>query len=113
MTPARSLLIAMAAVALLIGARPIAGDEQFPRGLMAGPPEPRAPERSCTIETRPLSFGTYDPLAETDLDAWPRLSTPASRGGNQGETGQEHPHRDGAGASNSFDRRMMVGPRGS
>ena len=66
-TPARSLLIAMVAVALLIGARPIAGDEQFPRGLMSA--APRAGGGSCTIETRPLSFGIYDPLAETDVDA--------------------------------------------
>ena len=36
MTPARSLLVAMVAVALLIGARPTAGDEQFPRGLLSG-----------------------------------------------------------------------------
>ena len=42
-TPARSLLIAMVAVALLIGARPIAGDEQFPRGLLSGA-DPRTPE---------------------------------------------------------------------
>ena len=60
-TPARSLLIAVVAVVLLIGARPIAGDEQFPRGLLSGA-DPRTPDRSCTIETRPLSFGTYDPL---------------------------------------------------
>ena len=35
MTPARSLLIAMVAVALLIGARPIASVEQYPHGLMS------------------------------------------------------------------------------
>ena len=106
MTPARSLLIAMVAVALLIGARPIAGDEQFPRGLMSGA-DPRAPERSCTIETRPLSFGTYDPLAETDVDAvgqiiytceqrrggWRSPLTAAAVAGGE----EEHPHRDGAG----------------
>ena len=68
MTPARSLLVAMVAVALLIGARPIAGDEQFPRGLLSGP-NPRIPDRSCTIETRPLSFGIYDPLDGRDVTA--------------------------------------------
>ena len=41
MTPARSLLIAMVAVVLLIGARPIAGVEQYPRGLMP-PRHPKA-----------------------------------------------------------------------
>ncbi len=48
MTPARSLLIAMVAVVLLIGARPIAGDEQYPRGLMASaaPKAITAPARS-------------------------------------------------------------------
>jgi len=58
-TPARSLLIAMVALALLAGTRPIAGIEQFPRGLLAA--EPR--EGSCTIETRPVNFGTYDPMS--------------------------------------------------
>ncbi len=41
MTPARSLLIAMVAVALLIGAHPIAGDEQYPHGLMSATPTVR------------------------------------------------------------------------
>jgi len=65
-TPARSLLVAMVAVALLIGGRPMAGDEQFPRGLMSAAPRAGG---SCTIETRPLSFATYDPLADTEVDA--------------------------------------------
>ncbi len=68
MTPARSLLIAMVALALLIGARPIAGDEQFPRGLLSGA-DPGTPNRSCTIETRPLSFPTYDPLDGREVTA--------------------------------------------
>ena len=67
MTPARSLLIAMVALALLMGARPIAGDEQFPRGLMSA--EPRAGNHSCTIDVRPVSFGTYNPLAGSAVDA--------------------------------------------
>ena len=69
MTPARSLLIAMVAVALLIGARPIAGVEQYPHGLMSATPTARGNNRSCTIETRPISFGDYDTLAERDVDA--------------------------------------------
>ena len=65
MTPAQSLLMAMVPVVLLIGVRPMAGDGQFPSGLLASQPK----EGSCTIETRPLNFGTYDPLATTDTDA--------------------------------------------
>jgi spore coat protein U-like protein len=64
-TAARSLLIAMVAAALLIGVRPIAGVEQFPRGLLSG--ESRA--QVCVIETRPVTFGVYDPLAGTAVDA--------------------------------------------
>jgi len=66
-TPARSLLVAMLGAVLLIGARPGA-EVQFPRGLLSGAPRD-APIPVCTIETRPLSFGTYDPLANADLDA--------------------------------------------
>ena len=66
MTPARSLLIAMVAVVLLIAARPIAGVEQYPRGLMSATPT-AGNNRSCTIETRPISFGNYDTLAERDV----------------------------------------------
>ena len=118
MTPARSLLIAMVAVALLIGARPIAGDEQFPRGLMSARHQERH-NRSCTIETRPLSFGAYDPLAETDVDAIGQIiytcgsgnggggglagtsvvaAAPLVAVAGRGQAGEEgHPHRDGAG----------------
>jgi spore coat protein U-like protein len=67
MTPARSLLIALLALAVLIGAQPSAR-AQFPRGLLAAAPRASDGGR-CTIETRPLSFGTYDPEANADLDA--------------------------------------------
>ena len=67
MTPFRLLFVAMIATVLLIGARSGA-EAQFPRGLLAA--APRVPnEPSCTIETRPLSFGTYDPEANANLDA--------------------------------------------
>lgn len=68
MTPARSLVIAMAAAALLIGARPIAGVEQYPRGLMSAAPT-TSPNRTCTIDVRPVSFGTYDSLSGAAVDA--------------------------------------------
>ena len=114
MTPARSLVIAMVAMVLLIGARPLAGVPQFPRGLMASA-DPRAPSRSCTIETRPLSFGTYDPLAERDLDAIGQIIYTCENG-NGGGSGRAKPENKGIriemaqGASNSFSPRHMFGP---
>jgi spore coat protein U domain-containing protein, fimbrial subunit CupE1/2/3/6 len=66
MTTARSLLIAMLAVAPLIGPQPKAGEDQFPRGLMSA--APRIPT-FCNIETRPINFGTYDTLAPVAVDA--------------------------------------------
>jgi spore coat protein U-like protein len=125
MTPARSLLIAMPAVALLIGARPIAGDGQFPRGLMSS--APRTGGGSCTIETRPLSFGNYDPLAGTDVDATGQIiytcelgagggGPPDGRGGGRGGgPGQQTAAPKGIriemaqGYGNSFAPRQMVG----
>ncbi len=113
MTLVRSLLIAIAAVVLLIGDRPIAGDGQFPRGLMASA-DPRTPSRSCTIETRPLSFGIYDTLAETDLDAIGQIIYTCDNG-NGGGPGRAKPESKGIriemaqGYGNSFAPRRMVG----
>jgi len=67
-TPARSLMIAMAGVTLLVGASPLAGDGQFPRGLMSAEPAAGG-SRTCTIDVRPVSFGTYDSLAGSAVDA--------------------------------------------
>ena len=117
MTPARSLLIAMVAILLLIGGRPIAGDDQFPRGLMASA-DPRAPSRSCTIETRPLSFGIYDTLAETDLDAIGQIIYTCENAGGGGP-GRAQPEQKGIriemaqGYGNSFAPRHMVGLGGN
>lgn len=115
MTPIRSLLIAMVAVVLLIGARPIAGDEQFPRGLLAAP-DPQAPSRSCTIETRPLSFSNYDPLEGTDVDAIGQIIYTCDNSGGNGAGTRAKPENKGIriemaqGHSNSFASRGMVGP---
>jgi len=68
MTPSRSLFVVMAAAMLLAGARPGA-EAQFPHGLLAAPQDKASPEGICTIETRPLTFGTYDPEANAELDA--------------------------------------------
>jgi spore coat protein U domain-containing protein, fimbrial subunit CupE1/2/3/6 len=120
-TWARSLLIAMLAVALLRGARPIAGDEQFPRGLMSA--ALRAGNTSCTIETRPLSFGNYDPLADAAVDAVGLIlylcegvggggGPPDGRGGPGTRAAQLPGIRIemAQGSSNSFQHRGMVGP---
>jgi spore coat protein U-like protein len=67
MKPAQPLLAALVAVMLVTSARPTAGDEQFPRGLMSAAAPTKS--RTCTINVRPVSFGTYDPLAGAALDA--------------------------------------------
>lgn len=111
MRPVRSLLIAVVGVILLIGARPIARDEQFPRGLMSSA-EPRV-SRSCTIETRPLSFGTYNPLEGTDVDAIGQIIYTCENSGGPGTRAK--PEDQGIriemaqGRSNSFAPRRMYG----
>ena len=99
MTPTRSLLMVSVAVALLIGARPIAGDEQFPRGLMSAEPRGGGQGGSCTIQTRPLAFGAYDPLAETTVDAVAQIiyfcTQGSGGGGGDGGSGGPPPGRGG------------------
>jgi len=68
MTPFRSLLIAIVATVLLIVPRSGA-EAQFPRGLLAAAPRADPKKGICTIETRPLSFGNYEPAANAALDA--------------------------------------------
>jgi len=68
MTPVRLAPVGVLA-AFLIATLPVAGaEEQYPRGLMSVEPTAN-PNYSCTIEVRPVSFGTYDSLAMADLDA--------------------------------------------
>jgi spore coat protein U-like protein len=121
----------MVAAALLFGARALSGDEQFPRGLLAA--EPRTGGgRACAIETRPLSFGVYDPLADNDLDAAAEIIyTCASGNGGGGGGGGGGRGRGGGGGggsggndkqtirielgvgwANTFERKM-VGPGGA
>jgi spore coat protein U-like protein len=69
MTLSRSAMVAAAAAMFVIAARPRAGAvEQYPAGLMSAAPTTSG-NRTCRIETRPLSFGAYDPLASTHIDA--------------------------------------------
>ena len=68
MTLFRSLFIAIVATVLLIAPRSGA-EAQFPRGLLAAAPRADPKRGSCTIETRPLSFGNFDPEAGANLDA--------------------------------------------
>jgi spore coat protein U-like protein len=107
MTTGRSALIAMVAVVLLIGAPPIAGDEQFPRGLLSA--EPR--KNFCTIETRPLSFGTYYPLDEASLDGVGQvIYTCGSGNGPDIRSPKNIRIEMERGASNSYSDRRMFGP---
>ena len=111
MNQVRSLVIAMVAIVLLIASRPIAGDDQFPRGLMASA-DPRTPNRSCTIETRSLSFGSYDTLAERDLDAIGQIIYTCEHGNGPGRAKPDKGIRIemAQGNTNSFVSRGMLGP---
>ena len=111
MRPVRSLWIVMVGVVLAIGARPIAWDEQFPRGLMSSA-EPRA-VGSCTIETRPLNFGVYDQFAGADNDAIGQIIYTCENGNGPGT--RDKPEDKGIriemaqGYGNSFAPRRMRG----
>ena len=98
MTPLRALLIAVVAIAPLIGAPPGA-EAQFPRGLLAGP---EGKKGYCSIETRPLSFGIYDPVANADLDALAQVIYTCD---NQAKKIRIEMT---TGLSNQFDRYMYV-----
>ena len=100
MTPPRALLIAVVAMAPLIGARPGA-EAQFPRGLLAGP---GAKKGYCAIETRPLSFGIYDPEANASLDAVAEIAYTCD---NQAKKIRIEMT---TGLSNQFDRYMYSDP---
>ncbi len=104
----RSPLMAIAAGVVLTGARPMVGDEQFPHGLLSA--EPRA--HYCTIQTRPLSFGTYDPLAGAELDAVGQIIYLCGSGNPGAETqGPKNIRIEMAqGYSNSYGTRAMAGP---
>jgi spore coat protein U-like protein len=95
-TPARSLIVVMVAVVLLIGARPSAGVEQYPRGLMSATPTV-GNARSCTIETRPINFGYYDTLAGSDVTAIGQVIYTCSGGGGGGGGGGGNPGGPGGG----------------
>jgi len=100
-TRARSLTVALLAVAVLIGVRPGA-EAQFPHGLLAGAPGNKA-VGVCTIETRPLSFGNYDPEANADLDALAQVIYTCN---NQAKKIRIEMT---TGSSNQFDRSMSSG----
>ena len=134
MSPLRSLLVAMVAVVLLIGAQPLAWKEQFPRGLMSS--EPRGGGGgSCRIETRPLSFPAYDSLTESAVTAVAQViyfcgeGNTGGGGGGGGDGRGGGPPRGGGpgsrtaqnqgiriemaqGGNNSFQPRGMTGPGG-
>jgi spore coat protein U-like protein len=102
-TPLRSLIVALLAFGILIGAR-AAAEAQFPRGLLAGPPgDDRTNVSLCSIATRPLSFGVYDPSANADLDAVAQVIYTCNNKGKNIRIEMA------PGTSNQFDRAMSVG----
>ena len=102
MTPLRSLLVAMIAAVLLVVAGPGA-EAQFPRGLLAGPPGGKVSEAGiCTIDTRPLNFGTYDPEANANVDAVAQVIYTCSNHAKKIRIEMT------TGLSNQFDRSMYA-----
>ncbi len=82
---------------------PLGVEAQFPRGLLAAPP--RRDTRgtgSCAIETRPISFGRFDPEAGADVDAVGQVIYTCD---NQAKKIRIDISE---GLSNSFDRRMHL-----
>jgi spore coat protein U-like protein len=103
MTPFRLLLVAMVATGLLVGARPRA-EAQFPRGLLAAAPKDKPDGGAiCTIETRPLSFGIYDPEASASTDAVAQVIYTCNNKAKKIRIEMT------TGVSNQFDR-YMLGP---
>jgi len=102
MTPFRSLFVVMVATVLLVGARSGA-EAQFPHGLLAAPPKGKPDNGLCTIETRPLSFGNYDPEANADLDALAQVIYTCNNHASKIRIEMT------TGASNQFDRYMSSG----
>jgi spore coat protein U-like protein len=67
MTLSRLLMTMLLALIVLVGARG-SGEEQYPQGLMSAAPTTSS-NRTCTIDVRPVSFGTYDPLQANPVNA--------------------------------------------
>ena len=112
MTPARSVLVAIVAVVLL-AALPVArAEEQFPSGLMSATPTTPQGGRTCTIDVRPVSFGNYDPLQGSAVDALGYViyvcgnigASSTAPGGNAIRIEMT------TGSANTFSPRTMVGP---
>ena len=100
MTPFRLLFVAMVATVLLVAVQPGA-EAQFPHGLLASPPAGKDPAgASCTIETRPLSFGIYDAEANADVEAVAQVIYTCNNKAKKIRIDMSQ------GTSNSFDRQM-------
>ena len=71
-------LVAAALAAIMIGESRVAAlADQFPRGLMVTTMDK---DKTCTIETRPVTFGTYDALSTQLQQAQSSLATANSAG---------------------------------
>ena len=102
MIRARPLTVGLLALGVLIASRP-GSEAQFPRGLLAAPPKGKPDNGLCTIETRPLSFGNYDPEANADLDALAQVIYTCNNHASKIRIEMT------TGASNQFDRYMSSG----
>jgi len=106
-TPSRPLAAACLAIAcagLAVG--DVDGAGQFPRGLL------RAADKTCTIETRPLSFGTYGPSDPAPTDAQAQIVYACgvhTVGRLQGRTATNIRIEISRGEAGSFDRAMTSG----
>jgi len=79
-------------------------EARFPRGLLAAPPGGKASEGGiCTIDTRPLNFGTYDPEANANVDAVAQVIYTCTN------TAKKIRIEMTTGLANQFDRRMISG----
>jgi spore coat protein U-like protein len=67
MTPAR-LAFVVGCAGLLITLPAAGAVEQYPRGLMSAEPAASG-KRTCLIDVRPVSFGSYDPLSGNAVSA--------------------------------------------
>jgi spore coat protein U-like protein len=102
MTPFRVLCVGMVATVLLVGERSGA-EAQFPHGLLAGPPRAGLRKGTCSIETRPMSFGIFDPEANADVDAVAQVIYTCDNQAKKIRIDMSQ------GTSNSYDRRMSNG----
>jgi spore coat protein U-like protein len=113
MTSSRSLMTMLLAMIVLIATRG-SGEEQYPHGLMSAAPTASG-NRTCTIDVRPVSFGTYDPLHANPVNAVGQVIYVC---GNLSASGTAQDNKAirielTTGSANTFSPRRMSGGTGS